>query len=148
MLARRAKTGDEGLELDLAVALTVGGYRWVEWNPRSMADAPHHEPGRFVARPDDLQSHLQVDADPDAPLAPHAYRRLPHYSRDLGLAMGAAESAGLFGEGAAVLAKSADGAWRVAVGMLGTSLKDDSLPRLLCRAALRWNEAGHAAEDP
>lgn len=145
-MAEQPDATDEDRELDLEVGLRVAGYRWMEWNHRSMADAPHFEPGRFVAHPDDLQSHLQVEADPDAPLAAHAFQRLPPYSTDVRLAVEAAERGGLFLEGGAVLSKSDDGEWRITLQEVGTSLEDDSLSRLLCRAALRWAEAGRVAE--
>lgn len=147
-MAERADGTDEALELDLEVALVVCGYRWVEWNRRSMADAPHYEPGRFVAHPDDLQSHLQVAAAPDAPLSSVAYHRLPRYSGDERLALAAAEEAGLFSDGGAELSKSDGGAWLVELEGAGISLEDESLPRLLCRATLQWARAGRSAEAP
>jgi hypothetical protein len=128
---------ERDLELDLQVGLRIEGFHWVAWNHAALAGAPVQEPGSFVGHPGDLLAHLYVEARADTPLATQPYRRLPRYSSEAAPALRAAERAGVFREEGAVLSCTSGGVWHVSVGRAGIDLKDDCLPRLLARAALR-----------
>lgn len=129
---------DDEIRLDLEVALRIEGFRWVTWNGDALLGSPLYEPGRFVGHPGDMLSHHYIPADPASALARQPYRRLPQYSTDAGLAIRAAERAGLFsGEGARLIATDT-GSWTLVAPDAQLRVQDGSLPRLLCRASLRW----------
>lgn len=128
------------IALDLEVALRIEGYRWMEWSRSGLREAPLYREGRFVGHPGDMAAQHYVDARPSARLAEHPYERLPQYSSDPGLAIRAAERAGLFLGDGARLSSTSSGSWRLRAASRSIDLTDDSLPRLLCRASLRWIE--------
>jgi hypothetical protein len=123
--------------LDLEVGLRVEEYRWVEWNRRALGRTPLHEPGRFVGHPGDLLAHLYEETSEDTPLSEDAYARLPRYSTRTGPALRAAERAGVFADEGARLSCTPGGVWHLSLERAGLDLENESLPRLLCRAALR-----------
>lgn len=133
-----ALRSDAELHLDLEIALRIEEYTWVEWHPAGLGHTPLYEGGRFVGHPGDVLAHHYVPADPGAPLAPQPYRRLPGYSADTGLALRAAERAGIFAGHGARLSASDTGIWTLVTPDPRVRVEDDSLPRLLCRASLLW----------
>ncbi|HEX9886956.1 MAG TPA: hypothetical protein VGA70_10735 [Longimicrobiales bacterium] len=133
------------IELDVEVGTRIEGYRWVEWRRTELDDGPFEEPGRFLGHPGDLASRFYVEARRGAPPAPQPYRRLPHYSLEPGPALRAAERAGVFRAQGAALSCTPGGVWHVTVAQGGIDMDDESLPRLLSRAALRL--VGLAAEE-
>lgn len=141
MLAKSAAAicSTEQERLDAEVARRLMGYRWVAWNREALSGAPLYEPGRFLAREDDMSSHLHVEAGPDVPLQARPLKHVPHYSGSEELAFQVASAASLFLDGKAVLFREADRHWVVEVR--GATLRSGDLPELLCRAALRWLDA-------
>lgn len=135
-------------DLDVAVGVRVEGYRWVEWSHGTLRGAPIDQPGKFLGHPGDLLSHLYVEASPDARTAPEPYRHLPPYASDAGFALRAGERAGMFRGRGLRLSCSPMGRWRVTVDDPELSLEDDRLPRLLCRAVLRWLDLTSPEEAP
>lgn len=134
---------DRDLEMDLEVGRRIEGYRWVEWNRDAFGMPPLDERGRFVGHPGDLLAHLYLGAPPDASMSAAPYARLPAYSTSAIPALRAAERAGVFtGEGA-LLSCTPGGRWHISVRRAGIDMVDESLPRLLCRAAL-----GFVADAP
>lgn len=138
---------DADLELDLAVALGIEGYRWVEWNAAALREAPLYEQGRFIGHPGDMVAQHYVEALAGSPLADHPYRRLPPYGSDAGLALRAAERAGLFRGQGVRLSASPTGRWSLRRSQDGEPMEDDALPRLLCRAGLRCVDETSAREE-
>lgn len=153
--ARRRNRGvenarsDRDLELDFEVGRRIEGYRWVEWNREAFDIPSMGERGRFVGHPGDLLAHLYVDAAPETPPSPAPYARLPLYSTRASPALRAAERAGLFAGTGASLSCAPDGTWRIHVrrAEMAIELEDDSLPRLLCSAALRCVAEAPDRED-
>ena len=128
----------EEKRLDTEVATRLMGFRWVEWGRG--AQGPLREPGRFLARSDSPVEHLHRPAEPEVPLQEHPLSRVPRYSVNVGAAFEAAEIAGLFSEGRAVLSQEPDLEWVIEVR--GLRLGSDRLAELLCRASLEWAAAG------
>jgi len=122
--------------LDEQVAVQVGGFRWVEWNHAALRGAPLDAPGRFLAPPDHFLWHLQIPADPSTPPAQHPLRLVPRFSNDLGQAMRAAERAGLFSRGHAVLRRKGSGNWCIEADEGRIRLEGERLPALICEASL------------
>lgn len=110
--------------LDVAVGVRIEGYRWVEWSHGALRGAPIDQPGKFP------------------------YRHLPPYASDAGFAVRAGERAGMFRGRGLRLSCSPMGRWRVVVDDPELSLEDDRLPRLLCRAVLRWLDLTSPEEAP
>lgn len=126
--------------LDVEVAIRLERYRWVRWAPDTSPElSVDDQGGRFLGPPGHLLSHLWVPAPADCPLASQPLRYLPSYSRDVSLAFRACESCGLFRDGAARLTRADDGSWRIVVHAPPMDLRDEMLPRLLCRAGLTWS---------
>lgn len=125
--------------LDVEVATRLFGFRWVQWNERALGGSPLYTPGRFLAPPDDAMSHLYEDASGALSLHEHAVAKVPEYSGDECCAFKAAERAGLFTDGHALIYRQDDGDW--AIEVRGLKLSSPRLPALLCRAALRWTGA-------
>lgn len=123
--------------LDVEVATSLFGFRWVVWNERALGGSPLYTPGRFLARPDDVMSHLFENAAEDSPLHEHAVAKVPEYSNDATCAFMAAERARLFSDGHAVLFRDDDGEW--VIEMRGVKVSSPRLPALLCRASLQWS---------
>ncbi len=128
--------------LDEAVAVEVAGYRWVEWNHRALRGAPLDRPGRFLALPDDPLSHLHVEPGPGVRPTDDALAQVPHYSLLVDDAVRAAEAAGVFTDGGAVVGKSDDGRWHVHLLPAHAGVFDERLAVALCRAALLWVRRG------
>lgn len=123
----------------MEVATRLFGFRWVEWNRRALGGSPLYTSGRFLAPPDYPMSHLLEEASGTAPLHDHAIAKVPEYSGDASCAYQAAERAGLFGAGRAVLFREDDGSWVVEVR--GRRLSSPELPEVICRASLEWADA-------
>ncbi|GMV05756.1 MAG: hypothetical protein AMXMBFR53_20330 [Gemmatimonadota bacterium] len=132
-------------DLDVAVALEVGGYRWVEWNHAALRGAPLDAPGRFLAHEGDPLGHLHVPASPGAEPSEDALARVPHYAALVEEAFRAAQAAGVFTSGGARLEKGAGG-WRVEFPSLGVCVEDLDLCVALCTAALRWAHVARVGE--
>lgn len=124
--------------LDQAIAEEVAGFRWVEWNHAALRGAPIDRPGRFLARPDDPLAHLHLAAGQDVKPAADALAHVPHYSRLVDAALGAAEAAGVFRGAGATFDRAADGRWRVRIPALDVEIFDTEPAVVLCRAALEW----------
>lgn len=122
--------------LDVEVATTLFGFRWVQWNERALGGSPLYTPGRFLAPPDDAMAHLYEDAGETSRLHEHAVAKVPEYSGDEWCAFMAADRARLFTEGHAVLFREESGDW--VIDARGLKLTATQLPALLCRAALQW----------
>lgn len=135
---------ERDLDLDLRVALGIEGFRWFRWRRGMGESAPFSEPGRFVGHPGDLLAHLWTETDEGAPLADRPWDRLPRYSVEVGLALRAAERAGLFVGPGTALGCTAAGEWWIRREEGARVVADDCLPRLLCRAALRMAETDEA----
>lgn len=125
-------------QLDLRVAVTIMGYRWVEWNHALLQGALVDEPGRFLARPDAPLAHLQVPASPSARDRLDALASLPEFASDLQLAAEAAETTGLFRHGGAGLSQKPNGEWILEVAASGRWYSGDNPASLVCLAALDW----------
>lgn len=123
--------------LDEAVALEVAGYRWVVWNHQALRGSPLERPGRFLALPDDPLAHFHVPAPSGARQADEAMAHVPHYSVLADDALRAADGAGLFSVGGALVSRNgAD--WRVRTPEGAVDVADPRLSVALCRAALAW----------
>lgn len=127
---------EEQERLDVEVATALFGFRWVQWNTRALSGSPIYTPGRFLAPPDDNMAHLYEDAPARAPLHDHATAKVPEYSGDVSCAFAAAERAGLFSDGRAVLLQEGGADWVVEVR--GLRLTSSRLPEVLCRASMEW----------
>lgn len=121
--------------LDIEVATRVMDYRWVEWDHAALLGGPLDEPGRFLARPDQITSHLHVLADRTAPLNRSPLRYVPRYSRAADEALIAADAAGVFTAGAGTLSRDGD-RWVVLLRVTGDRFADDEVAAVLCRAAV------------
>lgn len=130
---------EEQERLDVEVATSLFGFRWVQWNKRALRGSPLYTPGRFLAPPDDFMSHLFEDAAEAAPIHEHAFAKVPEYSSDETCAFTACERARLFTDGHAVLFREDDGEW--AIEARGLKVTAPALPTLLCRASLQWSAA-------
>lgn len=122
--------------LDIEVATRLFGFRWVEWNQRALGGSPLYTPGRFLAPPDYPLSHMLEEAATTSPLHAHATAKVPEYSSDETCAHLAAERAGLFSVGKAVVSRADDGSW--VVDVQGRRLTAPRLPEVICRASLDW----------
>jgi hypothetical protein len=133
--------------LDSQIAVRVFGFRWVEWNHALLRGALLDKPGRFLASPDDVLAHLHVHAAPGTEPAPDALNLVPRYTTDLNQAFDVAGKVGLFGDGHAILRRTADGDWCIETASGGLCVDGPLLASIVCRAAIAWLDRSNAAES-